>query len=322
MLQFTNTDGHDPFTTQSFGSGDDRLFTDVYFSAFPVNWRVQSNAHAILLNDAGRLIYGGAAIEYALNAYTKTYGQAHVEYILGGIVPLDLSGTLVGTSGFSLLAELNVAFASTFAATGTMQISKWVDVTMGSSGELATTFGLQYEISLVIAEVLEAVGGFGATGGQDAAPVWVFNAKTFAPSRYEGLEVRSLAKLGTTVYGAGPGGIYELAGSTDAGVNIAASFIVGREGYGVGNVKRMAYGYVHGTSEGVLQVRVIDDTGAVHTYETERALGNKIRSVRFKVGKGLKSHYWQFEVRNKLGQQFEVHHVDLLAAALERMTKG
>lgn len=321
MLQFTNADGRDPFTTQSFGSGDDRLFTDVYFSAFPVNWRVQSNAHALLLNDAGRLIYGEAAIEYALAAYAKTYGQAHIEYMLGGIVPLDLTGTLVGTGAFGLLAELVMAFGSTFDATGTMGISKLLDLTMDSSGALTSAFGVQYEISLAIAEVLEAIGGFGATGGQDAAPVWVFNAKTFAPSRYEGLEVRSLAKLGTTVYGAGPGGIYELAGSTDAGANIAASFIVGREGYGVGNVKRIAYGFVHGTSEGVLEVRVIDDTGTVYTYETERALGNKIRSVRFKVGKGLRSHYFQFEIRNKAGGAFEVRHVDLLPAVLERWTK-
>lgn len=68
-------------------------------------------------------------------------------------------------------------------------------------------------------------------------------------------------------------------------------------------------------------MRVITDTGVVHTYETERALGDKVRSVRFKVGKGLKANYWQFEIRNITGGYFEVHHVDLLPAVLERWVK-
>lgn len=320
MIQFGHPTGLDPFTTQVFGSGNDRLFTDVYFNAFPVNWRAQSNAHALLINEAGRLVYFGASIEYALNAYAKTYFGASIEYSLGLIVPLAMDGTFAATDAFGLARELGLSFSSTFDGTGAMSISKLVDMSMDSSGALTSAFSLQYELSLAIAEVLEAVSGFGAEGLD--VPVWVFNAKTFAPSRYEGLDVRSLAKLGTAVYGAGPGGIYELAGNDDAGNAILASFIVGRTDGGVGNVKRWGYGYIHGTSDEKLQVRVFDDAGNVYTYETERALGNIVRSVRFKVGKGIASHYLQFEVRNQHGGQFEVHHIDVLPQVLGRRVKG
>ncbi|MGH8591144.1 MAG: hypothetical protein ACREXX_18050 [Gammaproteobacteria bacterium] len=291
------------------------------FDADPEYGQVQSGGLPLLINEAGRLVYFGAVTEYALNAYAKTYFGASIEYMLGGIVPLDLTDTLVGTSAFGLLAELGMSFGSSFDATSAMAMSKLVDMSMDSTGAFTSAFSLNYEISLVIAEVLEAVAGFGVEG-QDI-PIWVFNAKTFAPSRYEGLDVRSLAKLGTTVYGAGPGGIYELAGDTDAGAQIAASFIVGRAGFGAPNVKRIAYGYITGTSDAnKLQVRVITDTGQVYTYEAERALGNQVRSVRFKAGKGLKGHYWQFEVRNQNGGAFEVHHIDLLPEVLARWTKG
>jgi hypothetical protein len=147
---------------------------------------------------------------------------------------------------------------------------------------------------------------------------WLINAVTFAASRVDGYYFDSLARLGASVYGAGPDGIFEFTGGTDDGAEIAASIVTRREDFGVPNVKGVAYGYITGTSDGKLQVRVIDQ-GRVYTYETERALGDTVRSVRFKTGKGLEMHEWQWEIRNKGGGQIEVHHFDVLPALKRRV---
>ena len=320
MLQFSHPLGLDPFTTQAFGSGDEQQFSDRYYSAFPVNWQAQSNVHALLLNEAGRLVYGGAAIEYLLDAYTKTYGGAAIEYSLGLVVPMEFAGILDGASGFDLARIMGLAFASSFTGTGAMAISKIVPMEFDGAGEVSGSFALQYTFAMAIADAMEAVSGF-SVEGQDI-PIWVFNARTFAPSRYEGLDVRSLGRIGNALYGAGPSGIYELEGADDDGVDIAASFITRREDFGVPNVKRIAHGYLTGTSDGKLQVRIIDDAGKVYTYETETALGDIVRAVRFKPGKGLKGHAWQIEVRNKAGGTFEIRHIDMLPEILARRIKG
>jgi hypothetical protein len=149
---------------------------------------------------------------------------------------------------------------------------------------------------------------------------WLINAVTFAASRVDGYYFDTLARLeGSSVYGAGPDGIFEFTGGTDDGAEIAASIVTRREDFGVPNVKGVAYGYVTGTSDGKLEVRVFDDQGRVYTYETERALGDTVRSVRFKTGKGLEMHEWQWEIRNKAGGELEIHHFDVLPAFKRRV---
>ncbi len=332
-LQFAHPQGRDPYTTQFFGSGDDLLEKGIYYNAFPVSWKAQSNVHALLLNDAGRLVYFGTGFEYAIDAYAKIYLGAAFEYSLGAVVPFDIDGTLAGTTSFGLAREALLSFGSSFAGTGAMGIAKEVIMETDAAGVLTGAFGLNYEIALTIAETLFGLSGFGAQtgtvvvgqefgfGDQDRQPFWAFNARTFAPSRYAGLDVQSLGKIGNAVYGLGPGGIYELTGDDDAGNDIAASFATGREDFGVPNVKRVVFGYITGTSDNKLQVRVIDDEGRVYTYETERALGDKVRSVRFKTGQGLKMHQFQWEIRNKAGGGFEVHSLDLLPEILKRRVK-
>lgn len=152
------------------------------------------------------------------------------------------------------------------------------------------------------AGVVEGVARYRVEQGE----TWLFNATTYAASRVQGYFFDTLARLGPSVYGAGPDGIFEITGDTDAGAEIEASFFTGREGYGTPSVKRIAVGYITGTSDDKLDVRVIDDTGQGYDYETERALGDTVRSVRFKTGKGLKGHLWQFGVRNQDGGAFEL----------------
>lgn len=160
-----------------------------------------------------------------------------------------------------------------------------------------------------------------ATYRGEQGETWLFNATTYAASRVRGYFFDSFATLQGAVFGANAAGIFEITGDTDDGVAIDSSIIVGRSASRAPNVKRFSYGYVYGVSDDVLIVRVADDDATVYNYETERVLGTVVRSQRFKVGKGLKMHYWQFALENQGGTYFEVEHVDLLPAILERWVK-
>lgn len=196
---------------------------------------------------------------------------------------------------------------------------KRVHVVAGSLGTVSNA--VKNRIRCHIVAPSEGVVESEATYRGEQGEVWLFNATTYAASRVRGYFFDSLADLDGVIFGASPEGIFELAGTTDNGVPIKSSIIVGRSNSKVPNVKRFSYGYVYGVSAEKLTVRVADETPTVYTYETDAALGSVVSSVRFKVGKGLKMHYWQFAVENQGGTYFELDHVDLLPAVLERWVR-
>jgi hypothetical protein len=326
MLLFGDSRGFDPFTTQAFGSGDEYVFADQYFSAHPVNWRAQSNAHALLLNEAGRLIYGGWAVEYALNAYAKTYGGWAVNYALGGIVEADFTSVLDVPSGCSTTAEyVGLSFSSTADMTSAFAQLKEVDASFASvlDGQSALVANLTLEA--VFSSTLEIL----TTAILDGIEydVWAFtlDSEHLPGYRYENFNFNSFARLSTGAgdlyYGADDTGIYELTGGTDNGTQIRASIITGRHAEGSEHLSQVVSGYLAGTSTGQLVLRVITDTGTIYSYTAEAALGTYPTRQRVKLGKGLKSSFWQFEVKNQNGEDFDLMGVDVLPVVLKRRIK-
>lgn len=319
MIQFGHPAGFDPFTTQVFGSGDARLFADNYFSAFPVNWKAQSNAHALLINEEGRLVYGGAAIEYALNAYTKTYGGASIEYTLGGIVLASMDSSAAASAPFVANTEYGVTIASSGSSTTAFAPLRLVDVVAASAAA-----GVSAALANMTTEALvESSATAGAVFIVDGAEydVWVFNAETFAASRYINYAFNSFASFQGRYYGASSEGLYELSGATDDGVEIPASIMFGRQNFGSSRQKRVLRAYLGGTSGGKMILRVVGDDGAVRTYSTNVALGDTPSYRRADPARGLTAHYWQFEIRNEGGADFALDGLDLYPVILQRRVK-
>lgn len=310
--------GNDPTT---FLIGSDNYERDVvtYFPQVPVNWQVQSSAHALLLNEAGRLVYGGAAMEYILNAYTKTYGGAAFEYILGLIVEGSFGSTSNITAPVEVNVEYGVAAGSTGSGTTLFGYERLLDVIAASSAD-----GIfQALANLTTDATVASTATIGVTFVFDGAEydVWVFNAETFAASRYTNYDFNSFAAYQGRYYGANSQGLYELTGATDAGVNIPASIMFGRMNFGTSRLKRMLRAYLGGTSDGKMVLRVVGDDGALRTYKTNVALSDPVRYKRVDPAKGLSAHYWQFEITNELGQEFALDSLDLYPVILQRRVK-
>lgn len=310
--------GNDP-TMYNIGSANDWVDVGLYYPQFPVNWQVQSSAHALLLNQAGLLVYGGATVEYILNAFTKTYGGAAMEYILGLIVEASFNSAASGTSPIEANTEYGVVATSSGSGTSAFALERLVDVVATSSADGIATILANMTTDATVASTATIGVTFIIDGSE--YDVWVFNAETFAASRYVNYDFNSFAAFQGRYYGANSQGLFELSGATDAGVNIPASIMFGRMNFGTSRLKRVLRAYLGGTSEGKMVLRVVGDDGALRTYKTNVSLSDPVRYKRVDPAKGLSAHYWQFEITNELGQDLALDNMDLYPVILQRRVK-
>lgn len=285
----------------------------------PQYGQVQSAALPLLINESGRLVYFGDSMEYALNAYVKTYFGDSMEYILGLIVEaaFDSSGSINAPVGVNV--EYGVAAGSTGSGTTLFGYERLLDVITASSAA-----GISQALANLTTEATVAsTATIGVTFIFDGAEydVWVFNAETFAASRYTNYDFNSFAAYQGRYYGANSQGLYELTGATDAGVNIPASIMFGRMNFGTSRLKRVLRAYLGGTSDGKMVLRVVGDNGALRTYKTNVALSDPVRYKRVDPARGLTAHYWQFEITNEFGQDFALDSLDLYPVVLQRRVK-
>lgn len=152
---------------------------------------------------------------------------------------------------------------------------------------------------------------------------WVLGAEAKAAWTYADWPFNSYAEVGGRQYAMGPTGIVELGGDDDDGEAIAARLRTGLTNFGTGRGKRMESAYLGYTSDGQLGLAVSitspDGTKTEHRYLMRpRPDGGAAHEGRIKVGRGLKSVFWQFEVVNVEGADFELHDLQLLPMILDR----
>jgi hypothetical protein len=326
MLIFGTQTELDPSAGLLLGGNEGTLSAERYFSRFPVNWKAQSNAHSLLLNGSGLLIYGGFRLEYWLDSYAKTYGGFRIEYILGGIVEGSFESVMDVPSAHSTLAEyVNLSFSSTADIPSALSVSREVDVSFASVCDGSSALVANLTLDAVFSSTLEILTHAVLDGIE--YDVWAFtlDSEHTPASRYENFNFNSFAKLSTGAgdlyYAADDTGIFELTGGTDNGTQIQASLLTGRHAEGSEHLQQVLTGYLAGTSTGQLVLRVITDSGAIHSYTAEAALGTNPTRQRVKLGKGLKSNFWQFEIKNQSGEDFNLMNVDVLPVVLKRRIK-
>lgn len=321
MLLFNHTNSLDPFTTLSFGSGDFEEFPIRSSQAAFVNWQAQSNAHALLINEAGRLVDGGVSALYALNAFAKTEAGVSLLYILGGIVDAEFTGTVTMTAPFIGDRESDALFSSQVTLATPFVADVEVDASFSSTVDLGSPFTGDRDR---LAEFLSVVGVSSLFLPDDAViDVWVFGVDSEAPSisRYSGFRFNSFAELNGRYYAAGDDGISELTGGTDEGAAIEGHIVTGRAAQGGDRRSRASIVYITGRSAGVLHCATIDEKGVENDYRMETPLGDIVSRERVKIGKGLKESFWQFKIGNEGGEDFELMNVGTLPDQQKRRVK-
>jgi len=157
----------------------------------------------------------------------------------------------------------------------------------------------------------------------ELAQGWVLNTEGNMPvSEYDNYVFNSLAYSPDEMLGCTDQGLYTLDGEKDAGADINAEITSLMLDFGTSKLKRMSTAYMGYTSDGqlLLRVRSVDQGQFVENWYEGRNTGIQTPpgQNRMKIGKGLRSRYWVFELVNIDGSDFELDKVELYPIVLQR----
>jgi len=157
----------------------------------------------------------------------------------------------------------------------------------------------------------------------DLAQAWVMNTEAGMPiSEYDNYMFTSMTTFKGQSFGTTDSGVYELEGDTDVGNPITAQVESMMLDFGTSRMKRIRTAYMGYTSsnELVLKVMSVDDGELFeHWYKASPVGSNTApRTGMVEVGQGLRSRYWQFELTNVDGGDFELDVLELYPLFLGR----
>lgn len=164
--------------------------------------------------------------------------------------------------------------------------------------------------------------------GDDLYLAWVVNTETRGATTYANFPFNSFCDFDDPkqYYGAADDGIYELEGSTDDGDAITASVRKGLDNLGTGKEKRFPSMYLGYRASGplVLKVTTVETDGSriENWYRIVPRGDGEIREGRIQIGRGLRSVYWDFEIMNVDGADFDFADLKLFPLILDRRIRG
>ena len=265
-----------------------------YYSTHTPSGGIQVGGVANIQHTAsGGVLAGGAATVIAI------YPLMHVPaggVVLGGAAAIAGVGVVTGAGGVLIGGAAVVGeYFPTYVPAGGVEL-----------GGAATAFALPAG-SVSTPENPYA----------EAYPGWAVNLDTGAPSRYMGLPATSMFQHAGKTYVTNAAGVYELTGGSDAGQPIRASVTLPRSDFSDGHEKRVPWVYVGARTAGPLVLKVITDSPSVRYYAVTSG-GASMQGYRVRIGKGLKSRYWQFRLENKAGADFDLDSIEILPNVLRQ----
>jgi len=177
------------------------------------------------------------------------------------------------------------------------------------------------ELRMALSSGLEIGLTFRLNG--DTFYAWVLHTESKAFVEYENFPFNSFAELEhKTYYAMADDGLYELSGSDDDGEAIRAHYRTGLIDLGTRKLKRIESMYLAYSATGKLALKVTTTSPDGEKVEWWYALtprtANVPREGRIKIGRGLKSVFWAFEIANIDGADFAVDTMELYPMILDR----
>lgn len=155
-----------------------------------------------------------------------------------------------------------------------------------------------------------------------AQPAIVMHSETGALTQYTNFPFNSFAAFNGMYLAASAEGLFMLGGATDNGALINAAARVGMTDFGTSFLKRVDRSYVGYRTDGNLVIRVYTDEVDSRDYMLEATGRLGLHGNHFRIGKGLRARYWQFEVQNQNGADFTLNSIELKPTQLRRRIGG
>lgn len=242
----------------------------------------------------------------------QLFGYVHAAGVLeasGGTLAAELVGT-VGIAG-TIDASLGTLSADLVGVIPVLGTLLGTGITLG-----AALVGYQ-PVTGTLDAVLRGPRAYlvGALTDGETWHVVAMNLTTGAITEYDDrYGFNSMIAWNGAYYGADEEGIWLLAGDLDGDLEVEARARTARTDHGTEVTKRPSDVYVIGRSPKRLLFRVVvDEAGnTVYEYPVPMHLYSGIDSVKADLGRGLRQRYFQYEIANVDGADFECDGFDIV----------
>lgn len=156
---------------------------------------------------------------------------------------------------------------------------------------------------------------------------WTMNTDSRASTKYENYPFNSFMRVGGRHYGVTDSGLYRLDGDDDAGEPITAKIRLGMSSMGSRLVKQVPSVYLGYSASGDLLLKAViadseNGTRESHVYRLHADGAGSTREGRTKLGKGLNAVYWDFEIENVNGADFDIDNIEFMPLTIQRRLRG
>lgn len=162
--------------------------------------------------------------------------------------------------------------------------------------------------------------GYARINGETYA-IYAMTLQGAAVTEIAGVDIDSYFLVGNQMYAVGEHGIFLAEGSTDDGAPINASLQHGLSNLGTPLKKEIPNAYVGYTTDGEMLLKVSEtDKGVKRTsvYKLNAVRKQVMSDNRFDIAIGKQSVYWDFEITNHEGSDFELDALKIWRMPLSR----
>lgn len=209
---------------------------------------------------------------------------------------------------------LKVTFLDSASIAQQLTASKFGQIVLTESAQMLGVLAAGQKVSLNLSDIITAAVIVKA--GDEEMVGWIINPNLMASTALDNYDFTGFGQHKGRYYGIRPDGLYVLEGDTDDGVQIDSFVSLGNKNFNTAKQKRVPHAYIGASTDGRMVLKVI-----VHGQEYLYAVRNPSTDMaeqRVDIGRGLRSNYWNFELMNREGADFEIDTIKFMPIVLER----
>ena len=292
------------------------VFQEVLSTTISASTSVDYNMY-FLMKVVTSLVASGTADSYWQALAQVTTALTTLTYLNRGFEE-DLSTTLGVTISVDEIVAFYVELETLLSATATSERNMVVLRSMTTSINLSESADVNLRL-LAEAETDLALAGVIVIDDTEYLALSI-NIVNRAVSEYDQFPFNSFTKFKNEYLGATSDGIYRMSGDDDAGETVTAKIRTGLLQLGSIQKKVVPECYIGYTSTGSLVMKIAaveQGSKNEHWFELDRTK-DSTDTDNFTLPRGLKGRYFQFELIDMDGADFELDSIDLYPVVLSR----
>jgi len=227
---------------------------------------------------------------------------------------VSLATSATATATITPQQYLGVAFLDSASITQQLTASKFGQIVLSESAAVLGVLAAGQKVSINLSDIITAAVIIKA--GDEEMVGWIINPNLSASTALDNYDFTGFGQHKGKHYGIRPDGLYVLEGDTDNGVQIDSFVSLGNRNFNTAKQKRVPHAYIGAATDGRMVLKVIVN-GQEYLYAVKNP-STDMAEQRVDIGRGLRSNYWNFELMNREGADFEIDTIKFMPIVLER----